>query len=398
MHSELLKIKPQEWEDAKAFFKKNPQEIKFRKAKKLAYTHSFFYIDNTLYAVNNTKHHYPEPDAGAGGFSRVKFAIDQNNNRFAIKAEYPDPCKNLSKIDSIMKEFGQMVSDRKERKTNAGETGTIRLSLTCEIPVETKIYTVLKYLGDRDLFSELKEHPEEKGISLSEDETLVLMLKAMMSVQKLHQKNIIHTDLKLENFVVDGQGEHRVVTVIDFDFSVKLLPEQYSAYKKYLTGTRAYLAPETIKSKEYSFKSDVYAFGYLLCGLNVNEKFYKELLFRLPENRPHLIQAMYNIVSHLERKINEPSNTLLKAEMYSIISDFYKLSRDCGYHFLPKASETYLPRQLTPLNIHIPHEQKSQKHEPASASDSSLELLNEQLSNLEIATPSSECCIPCRLL
>jgi len=89
----------------------------------------------------------------------------------------------------------------------------------------------------------------------------------------LHQHDIIHNDLKLENCMLRPDGK---LILLDYgsvrfprrtSFLSKLLPKPQP---KMIFGTATYLAPELIQGKRPTFRTDVYALGvcafYLLTG------------------------------------------------------------------------------------------------------------------------------------
>lgn len=409
MQNNLIKVSQIEWEDAEAFFKANPHEIKFRKAKKLARAHSFFNFDGVIYVVNNTKHSDCEPDAGKGGFARVKRAFNQEGDCFAIRIEAHHD-EEPTRSEQILHALGQQLSSRKKRVVNkkAGESGTLILGQKGQriCLVEKKSYTLMKYLGNRDLFDELITLPESKGAPLSQDEKLMLMLKAMMSAQYLHQKNIAHLDIKPENFVVNGHGVERVVTLVDFDFSEQMPSNEDSAnnFKMIpgeIFGTKSYLSPEIKLERVYSLESDIYAFGYILWGLNVNHDFYKNLILTDRTQRPSLIDAMLKIALHLDRVKNKLENFLLKDEIESTIQNFWPLvppetlpPRLSAYTTL----QTYLPyEEIAALRIYVSEKNAEQPNKPLPFVPL-LCIRTEVERSADHLSPSDAKCIPCKMM
>lgn len=76
-------------------------------------------------------------------------------------------------------------------------------------------------------------------------------------MQYLHDRNIIHRDIKLENILITKQ---RHVKLIDFGFSTEI----FSASLQTFCGTPSYIAPEMIAKKGYGRSVDVWALGITL--------------------------------------------------------------------------------------------------------------------------------------
>lgn len=82
-----ITVKKSEWLEAEAYFKNNPDEVKFQKkltagGKKAG--HSFVKIGNDVFALNNTSHMVHESDAGLGGFARAKRGVNRNGRRVVV--------------------------------------------------------------------------------------------------------------------------------------------------------------------------------------------------------------------------------------------------------------------------------------------------------------------------
>merc|ERR1712008_538967 len=81
-------------------------------------------------------------------------------------------------------------------------------------------------------------------------------------IRYMHDRHIVHRDVKLENLLLDEAG---TVQIIDFGFSTIVPPGKKL---KIFCGTPSYMAPEIVARKEYSgFCADVWAMGVLLYAL-----------------------------------------------------------------------------------------------------------------------------------
>jgi len=82
-------------------------------------------------------------------------------------------------------------------------------------------------------------------------------------LHSLHNNNVAHRDLKLENFVIDNNFN---LKMIDFGFCCEInnSNKEHINYTKIL-GTESYMAPEMFHERKYcADKSDVFSLGVLL--------------------------------------------------------------------------------------------------------------------------------------
>lgn len=96
---------------------------------------------------------------------------------------------------------------------------------------------------------------------LPEEECRTIFRQVVSAVAYLHERDIVHRDLKLDNVLVDPSDGHRV-KIIDFGFSIKASPEQkLSLY----CGTPHYMDPDISRKKDYNGQAaDVWALGVIL--------------------------------------------------------------------------------------------------------------------------------------
>ncbi|KAI0371929.1 Pkinase-domain-containing protein [Pilatotrama ljubarskyi] len=134
-------------------------------------------------------------------------------------------------------------------------------------PHVTQLYEVIATEGNIWLVTELCSGGElfdylaEKG-RLSEDETRVLFGQLCLAVAYVHEKGIVHRDLKLENVLLD---ERCRVKLGDFGFTREF--ERGSLLETFC-GTTGYAAPEMLMAKKYlGPEVDVWSLGVILYTL-----------------------------------------------------------------------------------------------------------------------------------
>ena len=93
-----------------------------------------------------------------------------------------------------------------------------------------------------------------------------ILIAAARGLAYMHQNQILHLDVKPENFLVDTADRvNPVVKLTDFDLACPV--EQARSFRR--VGTPAYMAPEQFRCKISLKASDVFAFGvmaYQLCS------------------------------------------------------------------------------------------------------------------------------------
>jgi len=121
------------------------------------------------------------------------------------------------------------------------------------------VYIVLELCKRRSL---MELHKRRKAIT--EPEARCFMHQLLLGVKHLHEKKIIHRDLKLGNLFLNEDMELKIG---DFGLATKL--DYDGERKKTLCGTPNYIAPEVLCKKGHSFEVDIWSMGCILYTLLV---------------------------------------------------------------------------------------------------------------------------------
>lgn len=156
-----------------------------------------------------------------------------------------------------------------------------------------KAYILMEYAPGGDLYDYQYDEYQVKDV----------MRQACKAIQICHKNNIIHRDLKLENFVFTAKNE---IKLIDFGCSVQMKPNY--RFLKYI-GTTEYMSPQVIEEKPYGSEVDVWGLAVLLFEMLADKTpFYakkrriKELKIKLvryefpedfPEDAKNLIKKVF---------------------------------------------------------------------------------------------------------
>ncbi|RLS39090.1 MAG: serine/threonine protein kinase [Planctomycetota bacterium] len=110
----------------------------------------------------------------------------------------------------------------------------------------TKVHLLMEFVNGKTMDSARLTLPQKVQAFRLISEALVHM----------HRRDVLHGDLKPGNVMVGKQG---VLKVIDFG-----LAHTRGDVRDRITGTPEYIAPETVKSKILSERTDLYNFGALM--------------------------------------------------------------------------------------------------------------------------------------
>ncbi|EWS76533.1 kinase domain protein (macronuclear) [Tetrahymena thermophila SB210] len=114
---------------------------------------------------------------------------------------------------------------------------------------------------------------QTKEGEFSDEEKLNIALQIIDSVNYIHCFNIIHRDIKSDNFLVCLDGNQLQIKLCDFGLSAQLGKDCEQIESLDMVGNWAYMAPEILTKQDdqykiYSKKSDSYSVGLLLSLLD----------------------------------------------------------------------------------------------------------------------------------
>ena len=128
------------------------------------------------------------------------------------------------------------------------------------------LHILMEYANSGDVDALMKSRA---SAPFSQEEVLNLFVQMCHAVRYLHERRILHRDLKCQNvFLSKGNDNHLVVKIGDFGISTVLRTSH--ALAKTVCGTPYYFSPELCLNKPYNNKSDVWSLGcilYELCTL-----------------------------------------------------------------------------------------------------------------------------------
>ncbi|CAO2638198.1 Serine/threonine-protein kinase Nek4 [Lemmus lemmus] len=153
------------------------------------------------------------------------------------------------------------------------------------------LYIVMGFCEGGDLYRKLKE---QKGQLLPESQVVEWFVQIAMALQYLHEKHILHRDLKTQNVFLTKTNIIKVG-----DLGIARVLEHHGDMASTLIGTPYYMSPELFSNQPYNYKSDVWALGccvYEMATLKhaFNAKDMNSLVYRIIEGKLPPMPKVYS--------------------------------------------------------------------------------------------------------
>ncbi|WOH07426.1 hypothetical protein DCAR_0726856 [Daucus carota subsp. sativus] len=185
---------------------------------------------------------------GEGNFGKVKYAKNLDSGQsFAVKILEKARIVDQRITDQIKREIGTLKLLRHPNVVRLHEV----------IASKTKIYMVLEYVNGGELFERIASRGK-----LSEAAGRKMFQQLIDAVTYCHNEGVIHRDLKLENVLVDTDGNIKIS-----DFGLSALPQHFREDGLLHTtcGSPNYVAPEVLQNRGYDgATSDTWSCGVIL--------------------------------------------------------------------------------------------------------------------------------------
>lgn len=120
---------------------------------------------------------------------------------------------------------------------------------------------IMEYATDKDLLSKIKYY-KVMSKQIAEDTIWDYLIQCIFGLKVLHEKKIIHRDLKSANIFISGN----IIKIGDFNIS-KIVKSSFVISSQ--TGTPYYASPEVWAEKPYDYRTDIWSLGciiYELCS------------------------------------------------------------------------------------------------------------------------------------
>ncbi|XP_072929596.1 serine/threonine-protein kinase D1 isoform X2 [Epargyreus clarus] len=190
---------------------------------------------------------HPDEVLGSGQFGIVYGGLHRRTQR-------PVAIKVIDKLRFPTKQEAQLKNEVAilQELSHPGVVNLERMFETRE-----RIFVVMEKLRG-DMLEMILSH--ERG-RLTERITKFLVAQILVALKHLHEKNIVHCDLKPENVLLSSDEQFPQVKLCDFGFA-RIIGEK--SFRRSVVGTPAYLAPEVLRNKGYNRSLDMWSVGVIV--------------------------------------------------------------------------------------------------------------------------------------
>jgi eukaryotic-like serine/threonine-protein kinase len=182
---------------------------------------------------------------GEGGMSRVFLASrERDDEPLVVKILRSEVTADTRALTRFMEEYTLVERIQSRHVARVYDHGTS----------EEHAYLVMEFFEGGDLMKRLG------GKALAAAECLRIFRELMMALGDIHEKGILHRDLKPQNLMFRDDGS---LAIVDFGIAKHIDAADLTGQGEIL-GTPRYMSPEQVQGRALDLRTDIYSAGVLL--------------------------------------------------------------------------------------------------------------------------------------
>jgi CheY-like chemotaxis protein/tRNA A-37 threonylcarbamoyl transferase component Bud32 len=182
---------------------------------------------------------------GEGGTARVYLASRESDDEpLVVKILRPEIISDRKALARFMEEYSLVERIQSRHVARIHDHGQS----------EDQAYLVMEFFEGGDLSKRLA------GKALAPQEALRLFRELMFALGAIHEKGVLHRDLKPQNLMFRSDGS---LAIVDFGIA-KHIDAIDRTGRGEILGTPRYMSPEQVQSKALDLRTDIYSAGVLL--------------------------------------------------------------------------------------------------------------------------------------
>jgi CheY-like chemotaxis protein/tRNA A-37 threonylcarbamoyl transferase component Bud32 len=182
---------------------------------------------------------------GEGGTARVYLASRESDDEpLVVKILRPEITANAKALSRCLEEFAMVERIQTRHVARIYDHGNF----------EGQVYLVMEFFEGNDLNKRLDGKP------LAAEEALRLFRDLMFALGDIHEKGILHRDLKPQNLMFRSDGS---LAIVDFGIAKDIAAVDRTGHGEIL-GTPRYMSPEQVQGRALDLRTDIYSAGVLL--------------------------------------------------------------------------------------------------------------------------------------
>ena len=204
------------------------------------------------FIIKNLDHIYSvEKQLGRGGQGIVYLAQDENGSKVALKKI---KFKDQESINDVIKEI-KVLKNLSEKMCHPNILCYKRIFQN-----DGFVYLVTDYIGGNTFFETVQTIRKDHNDKDFHNIFLELCRSLLCTLDFIHNKGIVHADIKPENVLIRKVNESYQPVIIDFGLSC--MTKDKSCEK--VVGTLEFVAPEILTDKVIYPESDLWSLGIML--------------------------------------------------------------------------------------------------------------------------------------